>query len=347
MCHTSTHGYLDAPRLWRQGIPEGPAVAGIESGAQRVPCYDLQAALPPMQSVAARMSAAFAVALVAFGLAAFFAVWRMRALGSDLRLVSQAYLPLTRIAAEIDVKEGALTRALELRALEPATRRALLPGGPRPLPGGGPGAAHRGARGAHPRPGGGEGARRRVPGRGGGPGGRGRCPLDGLRHRLARALRRPGASRREPRCPGAGGPGGGGAAAGAGAGARREAPAGRPRRAGGGPRAGGRAERAAEHAAGGPLRLAGGGGGGGGDAHRPPPAGAGAHPHRGREGGGGGRPEPRGGGARQRRAGPAGARVQRHGRLPRPAAAGALAGPSAWRRWGASPARSPTRSATR
>ncbi len=80
-----------------------------------------------MQSVAARMSVAFAVALVAFGLAALFTVLRMRALGADLRLVSQGYLPLTRIAAEIDVKEGSTARALELRALDPASRRTLLP----------------------------------------------------------------------------------------------------------------------------------------------------------------------------------------------------------------------------
>ena len=80
-----------------------------------------------MRSVAARMFLTFAVALVAFGLVALFAVERMHALGSDLRLLSEGYLPLTRIAAQIDVKDWVTARALEVKAMDPALRRAFLP----------------------------------------------------------------------------------------------------------------------------------------------------------------------------------------------------------------------------
>ncbi len=80
-----------------------------------------------MRSLAARMFLAFAVALGAFGLAALFAVGRMHALGTDLRLISEGYLPLTRIAAQIDVKDWVTARALEVKAMDPAARRAFLP----------------------------------------------------------------------------------------------------------------------------------------------------------------------------------------------------------------------------
>ncbi len=80
-----------------------------------------------MRSVAARMFLTFAVALVAFGLVALFAVGRMHAFGTDLRLLSEGYLPLTRIAAQIDVKDWVTARALEVRAMDPAARRAFLP----------------------------------------------------------------------------------------------------------------------------------------------------------------------------------------------------------------------------
>jgi len=80
-----------------------------------------------MRSVAARMFLTFSVALVAFGLVALFAVGRMHALGADLRLLSEGYLPLTRIAAQIDVKDWVTARALEVKAMDPAVRRAFLP----------------------------------------------------------------------------------------------------------------------------------------------------------------------------------------------------------------------------
>ena len=69
----------------------------------------------------------FAAALVAFGLVALFAVGRMHALGGDLRLVSEGFLPLTRIAAQVEVKDWATARALEVRDMAPAARRAFLP----------------------------------------------------------------------------------------------------------------------------------------------------------------------------------------------------------------------------
>ena len=80
-----------------------------------------------MRSVASKMFLTFTVALVAFGLVAVFAVSRMHALGTDLRLLSEGYLPLTRIAAQLDVKDWVTTRALEMRALDPASRRAFFP----------------------------------------------------------------------------------------------------------------------------------------------------------------------------------------------------------------------------
>ncbi len=79
-----------------------------------------------MRNLAARIFLTFAAALVAFGLVALFAVGRMHALGADLRLISEGYLPLTRIAAQIEVKDWATARALEVGALDPAARRAFL-----------------------------------------------------------------------------------------------------------------------------------------------------------------------------------------------------------------------------
>jgi two-component system NtrC family sensor kinase len=80
-----------------------------------------------MRSLAARIFATLSVAIVAFGLVAAFAVGRMHALGLELRALSDGYLPLTRIAAQIEVKDWATSRALEVNALDPAARRAFLP----------------------------------------------------------------------------------------------------------------------------------------------------------------------------------------------------------------------------
>jgi two-component system NtrC family sensor kinase len=80
-----------------------------------------------MRSLAAKMFLTFSVVLIAFGLVAVFAVGRMHAVGTDLRLLSEGYLPLTRIAAQIDVKDWVTARALEVNAMDPAARRAFVP----------------------------------------------------------------------------------------------------------------------------------------------------------------------------------------------------------------------------
>lgn len=77
--------------------------------------------------LATRIFLAFAVALGAFGAVAAFGALRLHDLGRELRLLSAGYLPLTRVAAQVEVKEWATPRALEARALDPAARRAWLP----------------------------------------------------------------------------------------------------------------------------------------------------------------------------------------------------------------------------
>jgi signal transduction histidine kinase len=80
-----------------------------------------------MRRVATQIFLAFAVALTAFGIAAGSGIARLQDLGTDLRLLSSGYLPLTRLAAQLDVKEWVASRALEARALDPEARRAWLP----------------------------------------------------------------------------------------------------------------------------------------------------------------------------------------------------------------------------
>jgi len=80
-----------------------------------------------MRSVAFKIFLTFAVALAAFALAAGFGASRIHASGKDLRLLSEGYLPLTRIAAQIDVKDWVTSRVLEAGALDAPARRAWLP----------------------------------------------------------------------------------------------------------------------------------------------------------------------------------------------------------------------------
>jgi two-component system, NtrC family, sensor kinase len=80
-----------------------------------------------MRSVSTRIFATFAVALAAFGMAAGFGIARLHDLGRHLRLLSDGYLPLTRIAAQIDVKDWVTSRVLEVNTLDSAARRAYLP----------------------------------------------------------------------------------------------------------------------------------------------------------------------------------------------------------------------------
>jgi two-component system, NtrC family, sensor kinase len=80
-----------------------------------------------MRSVSTKIFLTFAVALCTFGVVAAFGTARLHDLGRHLRLLSEGYLPLTRIAAQIDVKDWVTSRVLEARALDPAARRAYLP----------------------------------------------------------------------------------------------------------------------------------------------------------------------------------------------------------------------------
>ncbi|BDG09079.1 sensor histidine kinase [Anaeromyxobacter paludicola] len=80
-----------------------------------------------MRSLATRIFATFAVALLAFGLVAAVAVRGLHLLGRDLRLLNEGYLPLTRIVAQLDVKDWATARAIEAKGADEAARRAWLP----------------------------------------------------------------------------------------------------------------------------------------------------------------------------------------------------------------------------
>lgn len=81
----------------------------------------------PMRKVATKIVLTFTVALAAFGLVAAVSIVRLHALGQDLRLLSAGYFPLGRIAAQLEVKDWVASRALEVRDLDPAARRAYLP----------------------------------------------------------------------------------------------------------------------------------------------------------------------------------------------------------------------------
>jgi two-component system NtrC family sensor kinase len=80
-----------------------------------------------MRRVATKIFLTFAVALAAFGLVAALAVARLQDLGRDLKLLTSGYFPLGRIAAQLEVKDWVASRALEVRDLDPAARRAYLP----------------------------------------------------------------------------------------------------------------------------------------------------------------------------------------------------------------------------
>jgi two-component system, NtrC family, sensor kinase len=80
-----------------------------------------------MRRVSIRIFLTFAVALAAFGLVAVFGIFRLHELRRDLHLLSGGYLALTRIAAQLDVKDWVASRALEARALDRAARQTYLP----------------------------------------------------------------------------------------------------------------------------------------------------------------------------------------------------------------------------
>src|SRR5512136_1340715 len=80
-----------------------------------------------MRRVATKIFLTFAVALAAFGLVAAFGIARLHDLRRDLRLLSGGYLALTRIAAQLEVKDWVAARALEASALDRAARQVYLP----------------------------------------------------------------------------------------------------------------------------------------------------------------------------------------------------------------------------
>ncbi len=80
-----------------------------------------------MRRVATRIFLTFAVALAAFGAVAVFGIARLQELRNDLRLLSGGYLTLTRIAAQLDVKDWVASRVLEASALDRAAREKYLP----------------------------------------------------------------------------------------------------------------------------------------------------------------------------------------------------------------------------
>ncbi len=80
-----------------------------------------------MRRVATKIFLTFAVALAAFGLVAALAIGRLQDQGRDLRLLSAGYFPLSRLAAQLEVKGWYLARAVEAGDLDPGTRRAWLP----------------------------------------------------------------------------------------------------------------------------------------------------------------------------------------------------------------------------
>jgi two-component system, NtrC family, sensor kinase len=80
-----------------------------------------------LRSVATKIFLAFGVSLAAFALVSAFGIARLHDLGRKLRLLSEGYLPLTRIAAQIDAKDGVAARLAEAGALDPAARRAWVP----------------------------------------------------------------------------------------------------------------------------------------------------------------------------------------------------------------------------
>jgi two-component system NtrC family sensor kinase len=80
-----------------------------------------------VRRVATRIFLAFAVSLLAFSAVAGFGIARLHEVRRDLRLLSGGYLALTRIAAQLDVKDWVAARALEASGLDRAARQVYLP----------------------------------------------------------------------------------------------------------------------------------------------------------------------------------------------------------------------------
>lgn len=79
-------------------------------------------------SIATRIFLGFAAVVTVFGAVSAFSVWRMQAIGADIRLVSEGYLPLAKVTTQIETihknKQRDTDRLLEER--EPRAQRILI-----------------------------------------------------------------------------------------------------------------------------------------------------------------------------------------------------------------------------
>jgi len=80
-----------------------------------------------VRRIATKIFLAFAVSLLAFSAVAGFGIARLHEVRRDLRLLSGGYLALTRIAAQLDVKDWVAARVLEASTLDRAARQVYLP----------------------------------------------------------------------------------------------------------------------------------------------------------------------------------------------------------------------------
>ena len=79
-------------------------------------------------SISTRIFLGFAAVLTVFGLVSTFAVWRMHRIGQEIRLVSEGYLPLTKVAAQLETfhknRQRDTDRLLDER--DPRTQKILI-----------------------------------------------------------------------------------------------------------------------------------------------------------------------------------------------------------------------------
>ncbi len=79
-------------------------------------------------SISTRIFLGFAAVLAVFGLVSTFAVWRMHRIGQEIRLVSDGYLPLTKVAAQLETFHKNRQRDTDrlLDEADPRTQRILI-----------------------------------------------------------------------------------------------------------------------------------------------------------------------------------------------------------------------------
>jgi signal transduction histidine kinase len=115
------------------GLREGPFVSQVWRGGKQIAPGGERAGPGrtrihgSVRRVATKIFLAFAVSLLAFSAVAAFGIARLHEIRRDLRLLSGGYLTLTRIAAQLDVKDWVATRALEASALDRSARQVYLP----------------------------------------------------------------------------------------------------------------------------------------------------------------------------------------------------------------------------